>query len=103
MAKKKDVTVALKGLQLNAVAGRVAAKGVQRIGARRKGKHSLEILQGNEFNVGGAMMHKLRVIDRANRWYIELVINADTGDLVHYVSESLDKHTGHGTARIAKP
>jgi hypothetical protein len=38
-----------------------------------------------------------RVIDRANNWYHERIIDTQTNIVVHVSDESLDKHIGHGS------
>ena len=45
-------------------------------------------------------MSKVRILDRNQDCYKELVINADTGNLVHNVEHPLSEHTGHGSAKI---
>lgn len=37
---------------------------------------------------------KLQVIDRLNDWYLEVVVDKETGDVLHYCSEALSDHTG---------
>lgn len=45
----------------------------------------------------GKWSHKERVIDRMNNSYYEIVINKETGDVIHYCKEPLDQHFGHGS------
>jgi len=44
--------------------------------------------------------HKERIIDRGNNRYIEIVIDTETGELIHYCEEPLNQHFGHKSAKI---
>jgi len=96
------VTVQLVGVSVNAEAGRIAAKGVSRTGAKSKGKYAHEAMRGHEFNVVGNLMQKERIIDRKNNIYKELVVNTDTGEVVRDVEHPLTDHKGHGYAKYKK-
>jgi hypothetical protein len=50
----------------------------------------------------GIWMHLTRVIDRANDWYHERVVNPKTGEVVRECSEPLSEHRGHGADRGPK-
>ena len=78
-----DCTVKITGLAMGAKSGHVAAKGVSRTGTRKRGKYTYEVLEGNEFDCDGRLMHKTRIFDRQNDIYSETVIDADTGEVRH--------------------
>ena len=42
---------------------------------------------------------KERIIDRRNDWYMERVIDCETGEIIHDCDEPLSDHQGHGSAR----
>ena len=44
-------------------------------------------------------MVKKRVIDRGNNWYEEVVVDEETGKVVHENCEPLSDHKGHGSAK----
>ena len=44
----------------------------------------------------GKWSHKERIIDRVNNIYYEIVINKETGEVIHFCKEPLDQHTSHG-------
>ena len=44
-------------------------------------------------------MSKVRIIDRKNNVYKELVVHTDTGTVVHDTEHPLTDHTGHGSAK----
>ncbi len=44
-------------------------------------------------------MVKKRIIDRENNWYEEVVVDEETGEVVHENSEPLSDHKGHGSAK----
>lgn len=50
----------------------------------------------------GKWMQKKRVLDRDNDRYIEVVVDPETGKIVHEKDEPLSKHVGHGTAKFKK-
>jgi hypothetical protein len=35
-------------------------------------------------------------------WYFERITDLETGKVIHECSESLEKHTGHGTAKATE-
>jgi len=49
------------------------------------------------------LVKHVRVIDRENDQYKELVVNAETEDVIHSCEEPLSSHTGHGSAKKNKP
>ena len=42
-----------------------------------------------------------RVVDRARNWYLEIISDRTTGEVIRHVEEPLSEHTGHGAARLA--
>jgi hypothetical protein len=49
-----------------------------------------------------ALVKRIQVIDRENDQYKELVVDAETGDVIHSCEEPLSKHIGHGSAKVNK-
>lgn len=47
----------------------------------------------------GRMMKLERIIDREKDQYKEVVIDPETGQIIHQCEEPLSKHRGHGTAK----
>ena len=87
-----NVTVQLQGVSAKAEIGRVAAKGVSRIGKEPRKKCDCEVLCRLEFSSVAHLMQKEWIFDRKNDRYKELVINIDTGEIVRNVDESLSEH-----------
>jgi hypothetical protein len=50
----------------------------------------------------GKWVHKERIIDKENNRYKEVVIDEETGEIIHECDEPLKKHQGHGTAKFTK-
>lgn len=50
----------------------------------------------------GKWMQKERLIDKNNRQYREVVIDPQTGEIVHHVEEPLSDHFGHGSDKFNK-
>jgi hypothetical protein len=42
---------------------------------------------------------KARLVGRQNNWYEELVMDEETGEVLHEAREPLSGHTGHGSAK----
>lgn len=81
--------------------GRVAQRGVSNFGEkRRSGKRNREEMRGFEFNQWGHLMSEVRIIDRKENLYKELVIDTDTGTIEKDVEQPLSEHRGHGSAKI---
>ncbi len=58
-----------------------------------------EISSGDDFHRDSKTWRKLeRVIDRGKDWYTE-TIKDSFGEIIEHTSESLSKHTGHGSAK----
>lgn len=99
---KTDATARPTGVEARAESGRLAAKGLSRLGPRKRGKHRQEIVRGQEYSHTGQLVHKVRIIDRENNKYKELVSDADTGEIIRDVEQPLTDHTEHGSAKFTK-
>ncbi len=62
-----------------------------------------------EFKVGdsyhhktGKWNHRRMEIDRKNDKYREVVIDKETGEIIHSCEEPLSQHKGHGSAKFKK-
>ena len=69
---------------------------------KRKGKKK----PVKEFKVGdsfhrktGKWNYRVMDIDRENDHYREVIIDKETGEVIHYCEEPLSKHRGHGSAK----
>ena len=94
-----NVTAHVTGVSAKGEVVRVAPKGVSYSGERCKGKWGREELRGFEFNRVGHLMSKVRIIDRKEDYYKELVIDTDTGNVDRDVEHPLSEHRGHGSAK----
>lgn len=99
---KTDATAQLTGVEITCEIGRVAAKGRSRLGPRKRGKNRQEIVRGQEYSQTGQLVNKVRIIDRENNKYKELVSDADTGEKIRDVAHPLTDHTEHGSAKFKK-
>lgn len=80
----------------------VSAKASLKFVAKRPGmkRPMREDFHGAELQAStGTWMDKDRVIDRMNNDYSELVVDSETGQVVHQDHEPLDQHFDHGSAR----
>lgn len=50
----------------------------------------------------GKLVNRQRLIDRQNDKYIEIVIDEDTAQVLHYCNERLSEHRDHGSAKSKK-
>ena len=100
--RKTDATAQLTGVEARSETGRVAAKGVSRLGPRKRGKNQQEIVRGQEYSQTGQLVNKVRIIDRENNRYKERVADADTGEIICDVEHPLTDHTEHGSAKFKK-
>jgi PHP family Zn ribbon phosphoesterase len=50
----------------------------------------------------GKWVYKQQIIDRTNNWYYEIVIDKETGNIIHLCSEPLDQHLGYGSDKERK-
>jgi DNA-directed RNA polymerase subunit RPC12/RpoP len=65
-----------------------------------EGKPFIEQVQGSDLHQkSGKWMNLVRIIDRGNDSYHEVVTNPETGEIIHECKEPLSQHVGHGTAR----
>lgn len=56
--------------------------------------------QGSEWSHRlGKMVRKERGINKDTNTYYELVVDMESGDVLHYCEEPLSNHFGHGTAK----
>jgi hypothetical protein len=94
-----NVATHITGVCAKGEVGRVAPKGVSYSGEKCKGKWDREVLRGFEFNEDGHLMSKVRILDRKEDYYKELVINTDTGNIDRDVEQPLSEHTGRGSAK----
>ena len=99
-----NVTTHITGVVAKAEIGRVAPNGVLKTGKRPHGKWDLEESRGYEFSKDGHhhLMSKVRILNRKKDYYKELVINADTGNIVRDVEHPLSEHTGRGSAKPSR-
>jgi hypothetical protein len=65
-----------------------------------RGRPRYEAVEGDDLSLkSGIWMKIYRIIDRANNWYHERILNPRTNKVVHECDEPLDEHTGHGSDR----
>lgn len=50
----------------------------------------------------GKLVHRARVIDRANDKYFEKITDYESGEVIHHCEEPLSQHQGHGSAKPKK-
>jgi hypothetical protein len=68
-----------------------------------KGKPYIEKKVGDDIQrKTGKWMKLERTIDHDNDWYEEVIVDPETGRVVHRCAEPLSKHIGHGSARTTK-
>ena len=66
-------------------------------------KPYIETQAGDDFSSDRArFMDKYRRIDRDNDWYDEVVVDPETGEIVHECHEPLSVHWGHGSAKMTR-
>ena len=67
------------------------------------GKPYLKSVTGADLHrESGKWMHLERVVDRDKDEYKEVVIDPETGAVIHSCVEPLSKHQGHGAAKGKK-
>ena len=65
-----------------------------------KAKIRSEQLIGDDLHRdSGKFYKKVRVIDRENDKYLEMVSDPETGEVIHHCEEPLRDHFGHGSAK----
>lgn len=66
-----------------------------------KAKVLAEGFSGHEYSHSRKKsVSKQRLIDRKNNLYREVVVDSETGDLIHKCEEPLTQHQGHGSAKV---
>jgi hypothetical protein len=93
-----DVEVQLTGQSVSVEQGRLAASKRVQTG-RRRGKAVTDLIEGQEYSVDGILVDKVRVIDRDQNLYREVVQNADTGEVLRKVEHPLSDHRDRGDAK----
>jgi hypothetical protein len=64
-------------------------------------KPVFESISGDDFHRNSQRWSTLsRTIDRQNDLYLEKIVDSETGEIIHYCSEPLSKHFGHGSAKL---
>lgn len=79
---------------------------VKAIGTERKGRHKayMELQQGASLHRDTGKWNELvRVIDRRNNWYKEVITDPVTGEVIRKCEEPLSEHTERGSAERKKP
>jgi len=82
--------------------GELRMKSKLQIKGRRggKGKPFIELIKGDSLSTKlERWMKKVRIIDRENDWYSEIITDPDTGETIHWCEEPLSKHKGYGSAK----
>ncbi len=96
MADQKDsvyITVELDGAGAREESGDIGVRTRHR--KPEKAKFDVQVIEGDDWTADrGRFAMKLQVIDRLNDWYLEVVVDKETGDVLHYCSEPLSDHTG---------
>ncbi|MDI6751911.1 MAG: hypothetical protein QME07_03530 [bacterium] len=67
-----------------------------------KKKLRVHIQQGDQINhETGQWILKERCIDKDSKpsWYLELIVDPITEEIIHYCNEPLCGHVGHGSAK----
>ena len=60
----------------------------------------IEIIEGDDWTADkGRFSWKIRIIDKPNDSYLEIVVDKETGKIIHECVEPWSKHVGHGTAK----
>ncbi len=68
-----------------------------------KHRYVIEFETGDDLHKNsGKWMDKVRLIDRRNDDYHEVITDPETGEKVHECHEPLSKHHGHGSAKSKK-
>jgi hypothetical protein len=66
----------------------------------KKKKLRWDSLSGYEYShKHNKLVKKVRVIDKDQNIYKEIIIDPDTDEILHQCEEPLDKHVGHGSAK----
>jgi hypothetical protein len=70
---------------------------------KRKRPASEESLRREASATTGHSVKRFTSIDRRDHQYVERVFDLETGEELHFASEPLRDHVGHGSAKPAKP
>ena len=84
------------------IEGRATVHGKLRLKARHStsGKPFVEMIIGNDlYRKMGKWMKLERIIDRAKDLYRKVIIDPETGQVIHKCEEPLSEHRGHGSAK----
>lgn len=73
---------------------------VKRLGEKKPYFESLNI--PSLFVRMNKIVNRIRIIDRENDRYKEVVSHYDDGEIIHQYDEKLSDHKGHGSAKKAK-
>lgn len=72
-----------------------------RIKSKGNKKFLQDYIDGYESSVTYTMVHKKRIIDKIEDYYIEEIKDLD-GNLIHRCEEKLSEHSGHGYAKFKR-
>lgn len=62
-----------------------------------------EVHKGDSYwQDGKKNVDRMWMIDRRNNFYKEYIRDKETGQVIHFVEDPLDKHVGHGSAKKKK-
>ncbi len=96
-----DVVVELEGAEARGLASEVGVRTRHR--RPDKAKYDIEVIEGDDWTADkGRFSWKIRIADKPNDWYLEIVIDKDTGEVLHFCSEPFSDHAGHGSAKPGK-
>ena len=66
-------------------------------------KAAVELVQGDDLYRKSGKWNKMkRLIDRTGDDYEKLIVDPDTGEIIHHCHERLSEHQGHGSAKPPK-
>jgi hypothetical protein len=84
------------------VSDAIAIRERAKVKAKQQGikGYVFERIRGDEFSRDlGKWVRKERLIDWLHDWYEEVIMDPDTGVIVHTCPERLREHQGHGSAK----
>ena len=88
------MVITLDGV-INPVASEFIGKGIK--------KAAVELVQGDDLYRKSGKWNKMkRLIDRTGDDYEKLIVDPDTGEIIHHCHERLSEHQGHGSAKPPK-
>ena len=69
----------------------------------KSGNYDIEVIEGDDWTADkGRFSWKIRIIDKPNDSYLEIVVDKETGEILHQCSEPWSDHVGHGSAKFGK-